>query len=140
MFILKRCAAIVIAGVVLYGCDALSPSGADGFEVVKLENPSESEWQTANLFASAETGLDVKSVEDVTDLLRSLEAKGYQVRTAWFRKGSPSCGQLTVVVPDQLLVEISANDDLVLPAGPFERVKDKPSLFCPNEVFKIQPG
>jgi|GEM_PF-4797050 hypothetical protein len=119
----------------LINCGANDSGDSGSFTISILSNPSQSEWRFANYIGTQENGFNPSSRAETTSILERMVRDSVDIEFAWVREYSPTCGDLDMVVPNQIVVQISGNPSAADLHPSLTRTSN-PDLPCPISVVK----
>jgi len=141
-----RHTAIILLLILFFSCEdsPINEGLSDqGFEIKKLENVENKPWESGNFVSNSESEPKVSTLDEVIDILNILRLSGVEVELAWFNKGASSCGQLSVVVPNEVVLRVNKTSLGTIDPDEFYRVFEevdvKNAFSCPLNVYEIKP-
>jgi len=137
----------VLFTTLMIGCDLFSSNDeqeiVNGFKISTVGEVKNSQWESGIFYqATEETGLQVSSISEVTNLLNAEISKDISIESAWYKEHRSSCGTpngvaYQVVVPSTVVVELSKEINGKL-SEIFKPVEE-PQLICPYYIKNLQP-
>jgi len=131
----------------MFGCELFSSNNEqeiiNGFKISTIEEVENSQWESGIFYqATEESGLQVSSISEVTNLLNAEISKNISIRSAWYKEQRPSCGTpngiaYQVEVPSTVVIQLSKEINGEL-SEIFKPVKE-PQLICPYYIKNLQP-
>ena len=137
----------VLFTTLMFGCDLLSSNDEqeiiNGFRISTVEEVKNSQWESGIFYqATEESGLQVSSISEVTNLLNTEISKNISIESAWYKEQRAACGTpngiaYQVVVPSTVVIQLSKeiNGELSEIFKPLT----EPRLICPFYVKNLQP-
>jgi len=131
----------------MIGCDLFLSNDeqeiVNGFKISIVEEVKNSQWESGIFYqATEESGLQVSSISEVTNLLNAEISKDIPIESAWYKEKRSDCGTpngiaYQVVVPSTVVIQLSNEINGKL-SEIFKPVKE-PQLICPYYVKNLKP-
>ncbi len=137
----------VLFTTLMFGCDLFSSNDEqeiiNGFKISTVEEVKNSQWESGIFYqATEESGLQVSSISEVTNLLNAEISKDISIESAWYKEQRADCGTpngiaYQVEVPSTVVIQLSKEINGKL-SDIFKPV-EKPLLTCPYYIKNLQP-
>lgn len=131
----------------LFGCNSLSSNDnheiVNGFKILDLEKVEDSQWESGIFYqATEESGLQVSSILEATNLLNSELSKNIPIKSAWYKEQRPSCATpngMAYQVIVQATIVIQLDKEINGELSEIFKSVQKPQLICPYYFKVLQP-
>ncbi len=137
----------VLFSILFFGCDLFSSNDeqeiVNGFQIITIEEVENSQWESGVFYqATEESGLQVSSISEVTNLLNAEISKDISIKSAWYKEQQSSCGTpngiaYQVEVPSTLVIQLGK--EITGELSEIFKPVNEPQLICPYYIKNLQP-